>query len=294
MPTPLFSTRTLLIDLIVPDHVSWSFDGVAFAPIDNKPDTQFSFALGLALVQPPTNLKAAVHAAVRRLHLISNMPLAICISGADSEIIARAAKETNVPFELFFLNIWGTNKQAHATAIRLATELSCKLNVVDLSKEHALTSVIPATYCLLQCRKPTYLILPYLFQNIPTDFYIVGGEGDPEKTGPDYKHKENRLPISITEVYYRQWALLNNRAVEMYFFASTRELIRSYFNHPLLQKTANSIQTRKVRDAEWPELLFKTKTTNWEDDPAENAFIRAQLPANGWQAAPKSTLAETR
>lgn len=267
--------------LIVPDHISWSINNVNFGEISNTSGTAFKFNYTCGLKNNnPVKFKTAVRNTIKNLYEKSQMTLAICVGGADSEIIAREAKAVGIPFEIYFLNLWDINLVSQTKVLRLAEELNVKCNVIFLSKEVAFNDVIPANYAMLQADKPTYLCLPYLFEQIPESMLIVCGEGDPQKSGPSYEPFANTdgsysgLPISITEVFYRQWALINNRACEAYFYASTPEMIHAYLNHPLLSNSNKCINTRTLVDSEYGNLLFKYKTTNWEDIEKENYKIR--------------------
>jgi len=269
--------------LSVPRHVRWSFNKEYFSPISNIDGSSFEFTYTIDDDLITSDLKYAIRKTITDLHSSANMPLSICISGADSEIIAREAATQGIPFELWFLDIWNINSRALKMSQDLAAELGTKLNVISLSKEEAFDSVLEKNYKNLQAEKPTYLCLPYLLERIPFNTYIIGGEGDPQKSGPDYESLANSngsyngIPISITEVYYRQWALTNHRACEMYFYASSPLLLRSYFHHPLMVKENKRIDTRVLVDTLWPDLIFNYKTTNWEDSLESNYEIRMYM-----------------
>jgi hypothetical protein len=272
------------VRLSVPVHIAWSFNKEPFSKISNTTDSSFEFRYLLENTDfPTTDLKYAIKKTIVNLYEQANMPLSICISGADSEIIAREAAALGIPFELYFLDIWNINTRARILAQQLAVELGVKLNVILLTKEEAFDIVLEKNYKNLQAEKPTYLCLPYLLERIPANTYIIGGEGDPQKSGIDYElfaesdGTYKGIPISITEVYYKQWALINYRACEMYFYSSSPLLLRSYFYHPLIVKKNKRIDTRILVDTLWPELLFNYKTTNWEDSIESNYEVRMYM-----------------
>lgn len=272
------------VKLSIPKHIKWAFNKEYFSPILNTEGSLFEFNYMLSENDLPTNdLKYAIRKSIIDLYTTAGMPLSICISGADSEIIARTAAELGIPFELYFLDIWNINARARELAQTLANEISAKLNIVSLSKEEAFDSILEKNYKNLQAEKPTYLCLPYLLERIPFNTYIIGGEGDPQKSGVDYEPLANidgtysGIPISITEVYYRHWALVNHRACEMYFYASTPILLKSYFHHPLMVKKNKRIDTRILIDTLWPNLTYNYKTTNWEDSVKSNYEIRMYM-----------------
>lgn len=287
--------------LSVPRHIKWSFDKEYFSEIKNLNGVRFEFSYSLSEIDIPTlDLKYAIRKTLKDLYTNAGIPLSICISGADSEIIAREAKSLDIPFELYFLDIWNINSRACIMAQQLSKELNVRLNVVHLSREEAFDYVLEKNYRMLQAEKPTYLCLPYLLEKIPFNTYIIGGEGDPQKSGPDYEPLANKdgsyngIPISITEVYYRQWALINHRACEMYFYASSPLLLKSYFYHPLLEKKDSQINTRSLVNTLWPELIFSYKTTNWEDSIHTNTEIgnyMRSMNKNKYRARPLVYLA---
>lgn len=276
-------------DLTLPRHVYWEINDHPYAEIENYENTRFTFNYTLDHNLSHTDLKTSIRNALIRIHTLSGKTLAICVGGADSEIIARESAYLGLPAEIFFLSMWGINKSSLDKIADLSTELRYKLNVINLSREEAFESIIPTNFSKLQAEKPTYLCLPFLFNQIPPEMFIVGGEGDPQKSGRDYEWLAadnglyNGLPISITELWYRQWAITNNRDCEMYFYSSTQELIKSYFYHPLLEKKNKCINTRGLVDALWPNLKFNYKTTNWEDEVKENYNIRmyVRMISNG-------------
>ena len=270
--------------LSVPTHITWQFNKEYFSNISNVSNSVFEFRYNLSDTEPiTTDLNYAIKKTISDLYSLAKMPLSICISGADSEIIARAAAGLNIPFELYFLDIWNINAEALKKSQLLSKELRVPLNVITITKEEAFDSILEKNYKILQAEKPTYLCLPYLLEKIPSNTYIIGGEGDPQKSGPDYEILANPngtydgIPISITEVYYRQWALTNRRACEMYFYASSPLLLKSYFYHPLMVKQNKRIDTRLLVDTLWPNLIFNYKTTNWEDSIEANREIRLYM-----------------
>jgi hypothetical protein len=266
----------------VPEHVSWSFNTVEYAPISNTPGDEYIFKYAIdgdELVL--MSIRKAVQNAIRKTHALSRTKkFAICLGGADSEIIAREVKELGFYAEIFFLDILGINSDAKDVAASIANELGFKFNVVVLDRNTLVHQVIPNNYAKLQAAKPTYLCLPYLLENIPVEFDILGGEGDVQKSGLDYRPFANEdgsypgLPISITEVFYRQWALENNRMCNMYFYASTAQLVKSYFYNSKIKNADFEISTRQMVDSVWSDLKFRSKTTNWENHPEINARIR--------------------
>ncbi len=270
----------------LPSHVYWSFGGEDFARIDTTKPYVFQYTFDANAVQI-LDPKAAVQAALLRYAALTSLPFAICLSGSDSEIIAREAKALDLQFELFFLNIWDNNSIERAVAEQIASQLGKTLNVITLTKNDAIHQVLPQTSAVLQAAKPTYLVLPHLLQSIGTGYFIIGGEGDLEKNSPEYSFDSGtQVPFGITEVFYRQVIIDAGLNGDMYFFASTPELIMSFRRHPLIQTGENFIDTRNVKSAIWPELLYTTKTNNWSNVEGSNAEIRMLVHLMLNQATP--------
>jgi hypothetical protein len=297
-----FNVSQEVIDFVIPPYVYWSFNNEWFSSITNNETDKFDFEYRIDNNVMIIPIKIAVKNALKRIiSLSNNKKIAVCIGGADSEIIARELKSLDYPFELFFLNIVNLNNRAQSVAESIADELKVPINIVYLDKNTLISDVVPRMFNLLQAEKPTYLCLPYLFENIPDEFVILGGEGDPQKSGIDYEvfatsdGKFDGIPISSTEIFYRQWALANNRMCNMYFYATTAELIKSYFYHPDLQNDNFSISTRELVDNAWPNLKFKEKTTNWETFPDANLKLRLfarSLNNNNFKSRPSITIAK--
>lgn len=265
--------------LPIPSHIFWSFNSDPYSAITNNPGDDFKFEYKIPQNLTIRDIKYEVQQALIRLHEDTNLKLSICVSGADSEIIAREAKGIGIPFEIYFLDIWNVNQEARKNVEQLSKQLSVPLNILSIGP-HDLLVEVEKNLHILQAEKPTYLCLPYLLYQIPKDSVIVGGEGDPQKEGPDYEmladadQKFPGIPISITEVYFKQWAKLNNRKCEMNFYSYTPELLMCYWNHPLLQNSNKVISTKSVIQSTWGNLLFQYKTTNWEKNHTLNYILR--------------------
>lgn len=289
--------------LSVPKHISWAFNNEPFGMITNARGSLFQFNYTLDKdTEITTDLPSAVRNTLIDLYNKANMPLSICISGADGEIISRAAKELGIPFEFYILDFWGVNNKSLQKAAELSKELCIPMNIIPLTKEEAYDSVLPNMFKLVQAEKPSYLLLTYLLDHIPKNTYIIGGGGEPMKCGAEYEWMANPdgtyngIPISIIELMFKQWAIMNDRACEMEFYSSNPVLLKSYFYHPLLIKQDRKIITRNLVDSIWPNLTFNCKTTNWEDNMSLNHDIRMYLRSlnidNRYKWRPNTCLAQ--
>jgi len=273
--------------LSIPQHIKWSINSVEFGdytdvPYNNKVEFLFDYENLYEEYDPSVTFKQAIR---NRLMQLSDKKLAVCISGVDSEIIAREAKDIGLNFELFFLSNWGINDYMLTLCQQLSTELDVKLNVVTVTREDAF-SFAKEQYDKVRVNKPTYLILPMLFSAIPNDYYIICGEGDINKSDGDYQNSDiiteqntKFLSMSNTEISYWLWARQHNRNGDYYFFASTKELILSSWHDPLTTFDLPLISNRDSIKNLWGEnLIFKGKTTNWDTDHGklENLLMRLE------------------
>lgn len=276
--------------LSIPSHIKWSINSVEFGdykglPFNKNINFVFDYENLYDGYNPSVNFKQAIR---NRLTQLGHNKLAICISGVDSEIIAREAKDLGLTFELFFLSNWGMNDYMLSLCEQLATELDVKLNVISITREDAF-EFAKQQYNKVRVNKPTYLILPMLFSAIPEDFYIICGEGDINKSDGDYQNDNiiteknvESLSISNTEISYWLWAKEHNRNGDYYFFAATKELILSSWNDPLTEFNFPLISNRASITNLWGDnLIFKGKTTNWDTENAklENLLMRLENQA---------------
>jgi hypothetical protein len=267
----------------IPQHIKWSINSIDFGNYEGIPyndDVNFVFNYENIYegYDPSVNFKQAIR---NRLTQLSDKKLAICLSGIDSEIIAREAKDLGLNFELFFLSNWGLNNYMLALCEQLAIELNTKLNVVTVTRQDAF-DFAKLQYQTRRVNKPTYLILPMLFDAIPEDYYIICGEGDINKSGKDYTEAqivvEDNISISNTEISYWLWAMQKNRNGDYYFFSATKELILSDWNAPLTEINFPEISNRRNIQSLWGNnLIFTEKTTNWDTEAGRQANYEMRL-----------------
>lgn len=172
-------------------------------------------------------------------HRRKNKTVALCYSGGmDSEIIARNLIDLEIPFELYFLNIWGINKASFKEwGNPFIKETKKAFHEIFLDRVYFYEDYCLRLFREFGCELPTYIALTYLFEQIPKDNFIVVGDGDLDRTGSLYQHiaaqtpfsnlNLNQLPFSASVVLFERWAKKNSREGEFTFFQSTPELIAS-------------------------------------------------------------------
>jgi len=253
-----------------PNHISWNISGLDTYPelLAITPSFNFEY-LGIPNTSAATSYKEAINNKLLALVASGHSKLAILISGKDGEIIAIQAKKLGIDFELFFLHIQNINEYMLPMVNTVSTALSVPINVITLP--HA--DIIPfaeQSFLLTRVNKPTYLVLPYIFDKIPADRYIIIGEGDLDKSPNAYSHISNPandygIPILNTEIAYYIHAQSKNIVGDYYFHSSTPELIKTMWDHPLLDKKFPVISTLPVLQSEWgAEITFTEKTSNWD------------------------------
>ena len=261
-----------------PAHIWWAVNGCDFGPVTAGPAQEFSFDYRFDHGVPQLNFDVAVFQALERVaRNAAGQQLAICISGRDSEVIARAAAELGTPAKLYFLRLWGSNDWILPYLEGISADTGLELVSVTLDRDHFLEQLMLQNFRLLGVHKPTYLCLPYLFEQIPHDEFIVVGEGDVSKDNPDYAQfftaGRRGVPVVTTEIAYRTWAQVKRRLGEYYFHASTPELLLSAYFDPATQFRPPKIYTEQLYRKFWPNLRFDVKTDNWEEQHAINSII---------------------
>lgn len=217
--------------------------------------------------------------------------IALCYTaGLDSELIARSLAALAIPFELYFLDIWGINRpHFDHWSPALLKELGKEARIIKLSREHFYTEQIAKAFPLMGCEYPTYLALTYLFEQIPEDQFIVVGDGDLDRSAKLYREigkrispsipLGNHLPFSSSRVAYLLWARHHKRDGEFYFFGSTPELMASVAGSRDFELNFPHSSTRNMILRAFPEIADRPKTSNWDSEIAarENAWARARV-----------------
>lgn len=266
------------------DHIYWSLNGHKFQKIDYTLTNKqiFKFDYEIPIETKFSDYKTEVRSALSKIYSSHNKTLAICVSGADSEVIAREAVYLGIPCKIYFLNLWDNNKVIRETVELLSKELNVECVVVNLSQEQCFDEVIVENFRLMQVPRTTYLCLPYLFKHIPSNEFIIVGEGDLAKGHFNFalsasNFPKTGIPMLATEILYRVWAQEYNRYGEYYFHSSTPSLILSAYNNKNIHKEHPFIYTDKMYQEFWPNLRFRNKTDNWDLMLDTHNLIRQKL-----------------
>ena len=185
-------------------HISWSINGVdeaGYTDLSPKPVFKFSYT-GVAGSTPADSYKTAINNRLNALVSSGKNKLAVFISGKDSEIIAIQCKKLNIDFEMYFLNIPGINDYMIENVNKVSAALSTPVNIITLNKDDVV-AFAETSFELTRILKPTYLVVPFMFDKIPADRHIIIGEGDINKDGQSYSVLSSTdtglgIPISST------------------------------------------------------------------------------------------------
>lgn len=215
--------------------------------------------------------------------------VALCYSGGvDSEIIAIGLKQAGIPFETYFLDIWGANRKAFLAQKESMQRLKISPIEIELNKLYFYDHHSLKVFRSFGIDNPTYLALAYLFEKIPAGQFIVTGDGDLNRSGAAFARLAEvraatgdtgfALPISAANIFYYLWAEKHARTGEFSFFSSTPGLVASMLEHPLFRAECPTGSTSKVLYHSFPEVRARPKTTNWDEGAyRENVWIREWL-----------------
>jgi hypothetical protein len=147
-----------------------------------------------------------------------NIPsVALLLSGIDSEMIANSLYNLKIPTEHYFFHITGVNDHLKELVESISKKYDTKLNVFEDTLENYVAY-------------PLYSAIPYFIDKIPTNQFIIIGEGDLEKRDlvkyfKIYEKKANTddqsfyIPMHLCEVTYRTALDNANRIGESNFYS---------------------------------------------------------------------------
>lgn len=293
---PSFSLPKALEALIssppAPAHYEWSLGRKPFSsPIEAR-SSHFRFSFLPSIPRRPYSFREEILRAAADLDSKrKGRPVALCYSGGlDSDLIAGALTELGIPFDLFFLDIWGINR---GPLDEFSPQWGKMVQEIRLDRTYFYESHSLRQFRDFGCELPTYLALTYLFEQIPKNYFIVTGGGDLEISS-DLGSKiaalnpvppgQLHLPFPFGSVYFHLWAKKHRRAGEFYFFRSRPELVAATFQHPSFRHDSVSCSPRQVIYEEFPELKSRCKTTNWDGEHSkENRWVRNWLTKHAEQ-----------
>jgi hypothetical protein len=222
--------------------------------------------------------------------------LAIPVSGSDSEIVARSVHAAEKTATIYYENYPWADQSYKIKSQQLARELGYEWVEFNAEYNDCINRMKHYSVKLGNMSRG-FLITLGMFDKIPENQFIVGGLGDFEKDSRLYKQimdncvpnwgNEIIIPCPPTEIIW--W--LYNRPGMYTFFNSTLSLIKSQAMHPLLSygnHTKGVCNTIKMKNVEWPELIFKDKTDHFI--PSKNFYdkIYYKMEQNMYQHYPQN------
>jgi hypothetical protein len=281
------------------NHFRFGYDGHHAYHGRTSPEQKFSFEYGRSS-QRLTSWREANRLAAKSIRKNFDGPLWILFSGGtDSECVARAFWEADVPFRLATLRMEdGLNAHDLEHAFAFAQEISHPLELFDLNMREFWQSDLLYRYAdPIQCVSPILVAhlwladqvdgIPiigqgecYLKKDIPADY--VPGES-PYLPSPWRLIESERL-CSL----YRHF-ILNNRPAVPGFFQYLPEQIFTFLNdNPILSdlvqnKTIGKLGTRTSKNQMvrhfYPEINERQKFTGFENISELHDKLRAHLAA---------------
>lgn len=217
--------------------------------------------------------------------------VALCYSGgAKSELVALGLRNAGIPFEPYFLDIWGLNTAQFLEWSRPAHPiLGKKPKIISLDRAFFYEIHSLRLFEEFGCIQPTYLAMTYLFSRVPKTEFILVADGDLERTGQlDRKIWESHtgrtnevraIPFSYGSIFYHLWAHREGRKGEFYFFRSTPGLLLAQLDLAIARPEFPLCEARDFIYESFPEIARRPKSTNWEGSQ-ENKWIRYWLESN--------------
>lgn len=262
----------------LPNHIWWSVNNIPYAEFKTflkqniKLDTFDYQILVDKYIVADTFRQECLNAAC----LLPDTHLAIPVSGSDSEIVARSAHAVGRKASIYYEDYPWADPSYKTKSKQIAKELGYEWIGFEADYKECLERMKHYSVALGNMSRG-FLISLGMFDKIPKNQFIVGGLGELEKDGWIYKttiencigeewDKELIIPCPPTEIIWWLYSGLVNREGMWTFFNSTLPLIKSQATHPLLDYGKHNkgvCNTISLKNAEWPELVFKEKTDHF-------------------------------
>lgn len=273
-------------------HFDWSFGGISRAsPVDAQ-SVNFNFSFNFLHGSPLFDFRQeCLNACIRLDKLRAGKTIALCYSaGLRSEIIALCLSLLGIPYELYFLDIWGINSRQFFQLLGLSRIVEKKqVHIVSIDRMHFYDFISKKQFKAFAIEAPTYIALTALFDKIPKNQFIVTGDGCLQRRARAYssiakkfpiaeEQRSSTLPFKTSSIFYYLWSKENAREGEYYFFRSTPEIVLSQIFDKAFYCNYPSCETNNIFEAHFPEVYQREKSTNWNADARkENAWIRDWL-----------------
>jgi hypothetical protein len=198
--------------------------------------------------------------------------------GIASEALAITLRDLDIPFEMFFLDLWGINQEAfHSWEPNLRKLTGKTVTEISISRGEFYDS-IPDFFSTYGIGNPTCIALAHLYRQIPRDSFIVSGGGNPSLRAPSTDMTQPSLAYSPAVAFPYLWATHEGRQGEYSFFSSQAELVAAGLGHRIFTK-APYPEFREIFYTEFQEIARRVATTNWDTPVArrERQLIRSWI-----------------
>lgn len=213
--------------------------------------------------------------------------VALCVSGGvGSEILGLALDQLSIPYDCFFLDIFGINSDAKKQLVRERSYFSGKkIHEIRLDRnflfgEYGLEHFQKFGICF-----PDQIALSYLYEKIPYEYFIVSGSGSLDRNGKFFESLTSSEVVPMSVVFNLSsispylWACENARIGEFQFFASQPELMLSQVLDSRFYWKFPFNDWRTMVKEQFPELSVEPKVSNWQGPLGiqENYLFRSWL-----------------
>jgi len=270
----------------LPKHIWWEVNGKPYANFKSFLEKNIkldSFDYKI-LSDAPITSSSFRQECLNAAKLLPDTHLAIPVSGSDSEIIARCARALDRKVTIYYEDYPWADPSYKSKSQALAKELQYEWVGLKADYDSCLERMKYYSVALGNMSRG-FLISLGMFDNIPKDQFIVGGIGDLEKDGWIYRktlenfignnwEEDIVIPSPPTEIIWWLYGEQLERHGMWSFFNSTLPLIKSQATHPLLSYGKHNkgvCNTIAMKNAEWPELIFKAKTDHFH--PTDEFYL---------------------
>lgn len=293
----------------VPHFLSWKFGDQSMAsPLEGN---QFQIQLDFSNLKIVGTFRNEVFRTLKILREERTQnKIALCVSGGvGAEILGLVMDQLDIPYDCFFLDIYGVNEEAKKRVYGKDSYFRDKL-IQEIRLERR---TLFGDFGLEHFQKfgvlfPDQIVLSYLYKNIPKDYFILVGGGSMDRQGkffesiptnsvasnhdslisgtsptsqlnPQTQISPRRIAFPISSVGSYLWAAQERRQGEFQFYLSRAELILSQLADSRFQWGYPLTNWRPILKEEFPELVVGPKVSNWQGSKGvqENYLLRAWL-----------------
>lgn len=286
----------------LPSHIFWSINEIPYSNFKDFLDQNIkldSFDYQI-LTHNTIENKTFRQECIDAAKTLPQTNLAIPVSGSDSEIVARSVHANGKKATIYYEDYPWADSSYKEKSMQLARELNYDWVGFEADYDECLSRMKYYSVKLGSMSRG-FLVSLGMFDKIPNEKFIVGGLGELEKDGWIYRKtlenclgedwdKEIVIPCPPTEMIWWLYGKETGKQGMWTFFNSTLPLIKSQATHPLLSYGKHNkgvCNTTAMKNAEWPELIYKSKTDHFH--PSEDFYMEVynQMEQNMYKHYPR-------